>query len=541
NLSEDQSERYKYLMKCAEIKLEKTGETASALELLKEAANIKQDSRATLHLLLSAAVEAHEFGQAFDALVRILNIEESGIKKAQYHFTSAMLARDNLNDEALAVEHLEQALLYNPDYEEAAAALEGIFQKNADYSRLAEMYRRCYKNAQMKGETEKIRACLSKLTDLYHDKLGNIPQAAAYYEEMLALSPGDAGLMKTLCAIYERDPVYADKALSLNTRMMQIDKNLPGHIRAIRRIFSDKGDTDAVWCASGALAVLNEADEQEREFFEKYRIPALKLKKASFDEEMFNNQIRSREDDLLVGEVFSLIYPHLGNVIPWKTPADFGFTESNVLDLSKRSHFNDIVLAACKILVLPAPRIFFSEDRAGFIKMPVYPAALAVGGDIVNEKRGKELRFIVGRMLTTLFPLRILAWIADVRTLRAIFVASLKLVFPEFPVDPADAEVKHFAAVFRDKLPDETKKKMLDLLTKYRKERKEINLLAWENGVELTSDRVGFVLANDIEVSVKMIREEKVQLGALDAEQRIDDLIQYSVSENYLRLRKIIF
>ncbi|MBM4387446.1 MAG: tetratricopeptide repeat protein, partial [Deltaproteobacteria bacterium] len=42
DLSEDQSERYKYLMKCAEIKLEKTGETASALELLKEAANIKQ-------------------------------------------------------------------------------------------------------------------------------------------------------------------------------------------------------------------------------------------------------------------------------------------------------------------------------------------------------------------------------------------------------------------------------------------------------------------------------------------------------------------
>jgi hypothetical protein len=65
----------------------------------------------------------------------------------------------------------------------------------------------------------------------------------------------------------------------------------------------------------------------------------------------------------------------------------------------------------------------------------------------------------------------------------------------------------------------------------------EVDLHKWALAVDYTSTRAGFLLCNDLEIAAQQVLSEPMSVGSVDPREKIRDLIQWSVSEEYFELR----
>ena len=65
----------------------------------------------------------------------------------------------------------------------------------------------------------------------------------------------------------------------------------------------------------------------------------------------------------------------------------------------------------------------------------------------------------------------------------------------------------------------------------------EVDLHKWALAVDYTSTRAGFLLCNDLEVAAQQVLSEPIGVGSVDPREKVRDLIQWSVSEEYFELR----
>jgi hypothetical protein len=63
------------------------------------------------------------------------------------------------------------------------------------------------------------------------------------------------------------------------------------------------------------------------------------------------------------------------------------------------------------------------------------------------------------------------------------------------------------------------------------------NISAWLRGVEFTANRVGLLLCGDVRRAVEAVRNESTRLGRTDINDSVRDLLVYSTTESYERLR----
>ena len=62
----------------------------------------------------------------------------------------------------------------------------------------------------------------------------------------------------------------------------------------------------------------------------------------------------------------------------------------------------------------------------------------------------------------------------------------------------------------------------------------------WVVGVDLTADRAGFVLANDLELAQEMIKAADEGSAALPQKERLKELTLFGVNEKYFAIRRRI-
>jgi hypothetical protein len=70
--------------------------------------------------------------------------------------------------------------------------------------------------------------------------------------------------------------------------------------------------------------------------------------------------------------------------------------------------------------------------------------------------------------------------------------------------------------------------------------RREANGLVagWRTATDLTANRVGLILCNDLETAARAIATEPPGLSTMPAKERLRDLLAYAVSEPYFQVRR---
>jgi tetratricopeptide (TPR) repeat protein len=532
-------EKFTIHMKLGDLLKEKLNSREKALKHYKAAKELKKDSKAVLHKTLEIAAQIEDHLLAKDTLIEIIELEQDPKKKASLFYTAALMCYQNLKNDELGIEYLKQSIFYDPDHKEASKLLEEIYINREDYQALVAHFLNALTTTRSRGDRLGEADLLERIIDIYSQKLNNTPLVIQYLEELSLLKPDDEDLMKRLSELYKNTAELAPKAREMYRKMLRKNLKNTDAVRAMRDIFEKKNDRDAVWCLNGVLASMEMATDDEKKAFEQYRTGALKIRKEGITGDLVTKYIKSDEEDELICNVFIYIYKVIKESYPWRNLVDFGIADQMELNLKSKELFQSIYHAVEKIYNIQAPKVYLAKNSTGVLKIPVNPPVLAIGPDVLKEKKGKELRFILGKMMYYFLPGHAVAGIMDIRVLKSLFIGALKGVFPELPLDDTAAESKLVINLLRAKLTGEEYDSMTSLLTRFRNERKEINLGKWLRGIELSANHAGLFLANDPVIASEMMKIEPFPLSSLTADEKKNELVYYAMDDRYFELRKL--
>ncbi|MBP7124841.1 tetratricopeptide repeat protein [Myxococcota bacterium] len=511
-----------------------------ALRWYRAAAAEGVSTKAALHKALEAAVAAGEFQEAKGILLELVGEEQDVLKKAQFHYAAALLARDNLGDPDLTREHLWKAVDLNPDMTEAVEALEHLLLGASDFEGLSRLHQALVRHTRLTGQEDRLLQSLRRLASIQIEQLHNLPLAAETLRQVLEAAPRDAESAVRLADVLTRIPGREVEAIEAHRRVLQLDPTRQDSYRALRDLHLALHQEDGAWLASAALIVLGCETEADRTRFESRRQPALKLRRDTLPPDGFSQWFVDEAVDPNLVRVLHLLHRPLIAVVPFKTPGDLGLSEGDRVDMTQRGTFQNMAQACSRVFGIPLPPVFHARGRLGIAKVPLRPVALAVGDDVLTSWRGKELRFGLGRALTTFLPGLDLAGLVDARTLRLFLLAALRLAFPEWPLKGEDEVAAHLAEDLAGGMDPGNLEKVREVLTGFRQSRRALDPSAFLQGIDLTASRVGLFMANDLEVAGRQLKQDSLFVSDLEFGDRLVDLCAWSISARYADARRVM-
>jgi hypothetical protein len=189
---------------------------------------------------------------------------------------------------------------------------------------------------------------------------------------------------------------------------------------------------------------------------------------------------------------------------------------------------------------LQPPRLYRVEAPAGRVALvPTQPLALAASEDLFGEKaRKKDLWFAIGKAMAFARPELTLAKLMPHDQLEVVFQAACSLGTSRFMVTARNREVESVRQQLAKLLPPDTQARRLKLLARaYTEVRQTGDVRSYMDGAEMAGNRVGALLAGDLEVARRMILQEKAQVSKLRDEAKLGDLVQFCLSGAWSALR----
>jgi hypothetical protein len=155
------------------------------------------------------------------------------------------------------------------------------------------------------------------------------------------------------------------------------------------------------------------------------------------------------------------------------------------------------------------------------LDVPLQPAAFIAARNLAYLRPGMYLRQLL----------------ASGTALKAWLFAAIKLTAPAFPVLPElEGAVNEALSALEAGIHGQARDHLTRVVSKLLASGAALDLKRWAYAVDLTADRAGFIAANDLALSLQVIRASEENGPPIH--ERISELILYSVSPDYFEVRK---
>jgi tetratricopeptide (TPR) repeat protein/tRNA A-37 threonylcarbamoyl transferase component Bud32 len=534
-------ERFALLVRIGDVYLEKKQEKAGAQKAYVQALELRADDRNLLTKLMALYSEVKDWSRLVEVVLRIAELVTDKKQLAKYYATAAAISHLELKRYEEAADYYEQALENDPT---AARAYEGLIEcitQAEDWNRLEEAYRKQLQRIEGTATPQERAAIWDALAELLRHKLGRVAQAVEALEKAQELDPDNRRRAENLALIYQSDPRrFFQKAVAQQQLLLAQSPYRIESYQALRKLYTELKKADESWCVCQALHCLKQAEPDETAFFKKHRTRQPAVAKERFTEEVWARHVVHPDQDPLLTGIFAILS---GAAIATRSQplSAFGVDPSR-----KRDAVNDpAVMAqmlhyASGVTDIPLPDIYYREsDPGGLSLLFSQPPAIGLGKGALAGGPAQALAFVAGRQLSFLRPGHYMRHLVPTGGgLRAWLLAAIKLSNPQFPVPPdlAGSVTEHLAAIKQHVSPPQ-QEQLKSAVQKLLAAAPELNLKRWVAAVDLTADRVGFVLANDLELSLAVVQASPEESAAVGHKDRIKELTLYSVSEAYMALR----
>jgi tetratricopeptide (TPR) repeat protein len=458
----------------------------------------------------------------------------------------AQLYRDKLDDQLRAVDLFNESLDLNPGFLEAFERINKILTGLKEWKQLERSYRKMLHRVAGKGNTDLEYNLWHALGLIYRDRLHDKHASVETFRMASRLKPGDPTEHLILAELFEQIE-QPDQAIVEYQTMLKLDPMKVEPYRRLYKLHLEKKSYDPAWCLASALSFLRKADAEEQQFFEDYRPQGMIQVKSRLDNEQWVRNLFHEEENLFVGKIFEMI---AAAALKAKIETLKAKKELPVLDPRFRQDpaTSTVTFArtfgwAAQVLGISCPALYVRSDIPGAL-VPVAnepPSSLA-GQTVLSGFTPQELTFIVGKHLAmyrgehyikTLFP--------TVTELTVLMFAGIKLVAPETPV-PADIEkqIMATAQTLRGFMQPMQLEGLRMVVKKFLAEGAKANIKRWVQTVEITSARAGLLLCGDLEIAKKILAAEPQQPGDLSPQEKLKELILFSISDQYFALRQTL-
>jgi tetratricopeptide (TPR) repeat protein len=520
----------------------KLKDTGAAIGAYLEAQRSGATGPALLHKLLDAYSEQKQWRRAVEILDQLAALETAPARRAKVHYAAAVIARDELSDIEVAVERMNQALDDAPTTPKAFEAIDKMLSDSRDWKGLARAVRRHLKRLGDDAPPDKTLELWTRLGDLYLDHLGNPELAIEAFEIAAQLDPDNHNRHEQLADLYlEAGEARRGDAIAELQTLLTFAPDRVEVYKALSNLYKDENELDKAWCLAQALVFLGAASPEERALYQKYRpaqfIPATRR----LTEELWGKAVIHPAEDRAVGAIFASTIGALAGSTA-QPPSAFGLDPSARVDLERDNRLPARVAKyAAGVLGLDAPPLLWFDNGDGLRvanttdKGKLAPALLCGKGARTDER---ELAFEIGKHLAYLRPERFVTYaLGSAPKVESAFVAALVAAGSPPPGDvPEDA--KKLAATVAKTVPAQLLEQVGVLGGRLGPRLGNGLVASWRSATDLTANRVGLILANDLETAARLVATETSTTSAQSVKERLRALLAFAASESYFAIRR---
>ncbi|MEZ4367269.1 MAG: tetratricopeptide repeat protein [Kofleriaceae bacterium] len=522
-----------------------------------EGLTIQPGSHILLHKLLDAYHESKQWRRAVDILGDLAELERAPDRRARYHYAAGVIARDELADAELAVEKLAAALDDVPTTAKALESIDELLTGRKDWKNLQRAYRRQLRRLGEDAEPERLAHLWTRLAEISLDHLGDTETAMAALQVVVELDPDDVPRRTQLADLYlEAGPDRRADAIAELQVLIGLQPERTELYKALSDLYRQELELDKAWCVAQTLVFLGAASDAERALYERHRPAQFQPANRRLTEELWQKVLIHPHEDRVVGAIFASALGALagGSAQP---PQAFGLDQSAWLDLEHDGRpVARVAKYATGVLSLdPAPMLWAQASGDGLRVANTIgqgPGGVArlvpsilIGPAHLAKTDERELAFEVGKRMAYLRPERF-ATMALPTLLRLEHAFAATVAASGVQVEGADGrpftldsgEAQSMAQTLRGQLAPTILEQVGDLGGKLSGRMGNGLVTGWRSGTDHTANRVGFVLAGDLETAARAIATENAALSTLSVKERLQELLAFSVSDGYFAVRR---
>ncbi|MCS6914793.1 MAG: tetratricopeptide repeat protein [Myxococcales bacterium] len=560
----DAEEKFRLLTEIGDLYAERLQNPQKAIASYLEAVELKPDSHVVLHKILDLYTKTEQWKKAIEILNRIAAIEKDPLRRGKFYYTAAVIFRDALKSSDEAIDYFNMALdayFEKPELIPAAKfqeylkpfeAIDKICTTKKDWKNQERNYRKMIKRMPPSGHEQVTVALWHALGEIYRSRLREIPAAIQAFEVAAKLDPDNAKRHEILAELYIlAGPDYADKAVAEQMLLISKDPFKIDSYKALQKIYMNSRQYDRAWCMCAALVYLQRADADETQFFEQYKPKGLVRAKARLTDEMWNKYVYHPDEDRFIGNIFAAVYQAVA-LMKSGEHKQFGLKRKERRDLATdQALFSKVFTYVSQVLnIAQIPEVYFRPDQPGDLqiantreKNQLIPS-IVVGQGMLAGRSDKELAYPIATFLAKMRPEHYLRQIIQTNTeLSVALMAAIRLVAPTFNVPPQQqALVDQYQQAMRQYLHfQQAALEHLQMVVKHFIASKgQIDLGKWAQAVDLTAHRVGFIIANDLQLAARAIGQDPVAVGGMLPKDKVKELVLYAISPQYFELRQLL-
>jgi tetratricopeptide (TPR) repeat protein len=539
----DEDTKVRLLEEVGDLCREKLKDPDDALGAYLEAIQLRPGSHVLLHKALEIYTETKQWRRAIDTLAALAETESDARRRGRYHYTAGVIARDELVDLDLAVEQFNRALDDDATSPKAFEAVDSIVRGRQDWKNLARAYRKQLKRLGDEAPAELSLPLWTKLGEICLDHLNDTQSAVAAFEVAVSLDPDTLERHEQLAELYlELGESRRRDAIDELQVLLQADPERDEAYHLLFDLCRDEGEMDKAYCAAQALVILGKANAGEQALYEKLRPPHLLVSKRRLTEELWQKAILHGREDRHVNAIFASMVSGLATSTAQPASA-YNLAPQSRVDLSQGRPVARLVKYAANVLgIEPDPQLYMTAegdtlrvantlDRGGLA-----PALLA--GAAADRIEERELAFELAKRLAYLRPDRYVTYAMTTQaTLESAFQAALAAAGVR-PVADVGPEAARLAERLVNAVPEQVLMQVGAIARKMSGDFKNGAIASWRTAIDLTANRVGLILCNDLATAARKVATEAAGVSTLPARERLRDLLGYSVSEGYFAVRR---
>ncbi len=534
--------RVNLLIELGDIYSTKLNDRTSAAKSYVAAMEEKPDDRRILTKLMQLYSEEKDWNRLVEVVVKLAEGVEDPGQKIKYLHTAALVSGRQIGDPNQAAYYFDQVLDIDPGNEKAVAELANIQKEAGNYNAVEDLLKRKLAAAEESNNHDARVATLDELGELYDKHLVSPDLAAQAYEAANEADPGNKTRLDAMARIYAADPdTFRDKGIQLQEYLLSQTPFRQESYKALRKIYTVARDADASWALCQVLSVLQLAEPDEARFYERMRAETAAPAQDAFNEEDWNQRILHQNLDPLLTAVFGLIQDAV--IRSRAAPIEqLGLTADMQIDPAQHeSPLAQTLYYAAGVIGQPLPAVFANRnDPGGLTHLHTSTPALSMGKvGMSYEVPPQVAAFVAAQQLAYLRRgLYLRHFVQTGTALKAWLFAAIKLTSPQFPIAPdLEGSVNENLAALRQYLANDAKDHLSSIVSKLIQSGTSLDLKKWVAAVDLTADRVGFIVSHDLRTTAEVLGATDENGAAVTNEDRFREIVLYAASQKYFHMR----
>ena len=538
-------ERVQLLVEIGRLAKSELDDPYRGIDAYEDANRQRPGDRDILQALLQLYRQTRQGPRAVEILEELVRIEQDETARVRLNQTLGEVWRDELKNDARAVQYFNAALDLDPTFVKAFESIEQLLGAASNWQGLEENYLSMLKRLPQ-ADSKGIKSVLWKnIGDLYRYKLKNIEGATQAYTVLAKMSPDDVSVLEVLADLLSKNPAAIDDAILTWQRLVQLSPDkMTRPLHELVRLYLGKKMGDRAYLATSVLKTLNDISPQEQQLLTAYQKQAPGQAKRALTDKLWDALLVHPTARGPLAQLSTILWRSAGSAL-MRQPKDYGFDKKKIwerkdLDAPVPMYFVTQLKYVRGVLNLGALELWEKQDGAeSLAPLALETPTLAVGkgNTILRDTNARALWFQIGRQVTSFRPAFMLPRTLGAQRFNALIDVAIRLVEPRYPTkgDPKDiADIEKALMKIAAPLANAIKPVVTELL----KSRQQISTKLFLEGMEHTALRTGYLLTADLDLFMAVAKQPEGGAIPLPFQAKVKELLLFAASEEHFELRQ---